>query len=61
MSNRLHAGDFRGQGEATEVWTGEAWVSYPFGRELEFSRFPANRRAMDADGRLAALTEYLTP
>lgn len=54
-----HTGEFRGEEEATEVWTGEGWMSYPFAREAEFSIFPANRRAMETDGRWARYLAYL--
>lgn len=46
-------GDYRGEGEATEVWNGSAWLRIPFAREstAHYYGYTKNIEAMKADGR----------
>ena len=53
-------GDYRGGGEATEIWTGEAWIPAPFARESTamYYGYTKNIEAMKADGRWDAFTDW---
>lgn len=53
-------GEYRGEGEATEMWTGELWVPMPFIRESTAMAYgyTKNIEEMKADGRWDAFLDY---
>lgn len=53
-------GDYRGEGEATEIWNGESWLPTPFARESTafYYGYTKNIEEMKADGRWDAFVDW---
>lgn len=53
-------GDYRGEGEKTDVWNGSAWLPIPFAREstAHYYGYTANIRVMKEDGRWDAYLKW---